>query len=232
MMVQVSVVILTFNEERNIGRCIDSVKSFADEVVVVDSFSTDGAEKICEQKGARFIKHAWEGYIEQKNFAMTQAKYMHVLSLDADEEVSGELAKSIIAAKENWRYDGYTMNRLNNYCGQWIRHGGWYPDRKLRLMDSKKGKWGGVNPHDKYELNEGTTCGRLNGDLFHYSYNTLTEHVLQQNKFSEISADDFTNIKDLYTPAALKGKGAGVLYDLKDEKKAITNYRKTYSRPH
>ncbi|TND08535.1 MAG: hypothetical protein FD123_2039 [Bacteroidetes bacterium] len=187
--IQLSVVIITFNEERNIGRCLDAVKDIADDIVVVDSFSTDRTETICREKGARFVQHVFEGHIEQKNWAITQAKFPHVLSLDADEAPDDELKKAILAAKTNWTHDGYSMNRLTNYCGQWIRHCGWYPDVKLRLWNSRKGRWGGVNPHDKYELTEkGATEKHLPGNILHYSYYTVDEHYKQADKFAGIAA--------------------------------------------
>ena len=183
-----SVVIITYNEERNIGRCLESVKEIADEIVVVDSLSTDRTQEICRNFGARVIGHAFEGHIAQKNFAIKQATYPHQLSLDADEALSEELLKEIKKVKESWKYNGYTMNRLSNYCGRWIRHSGWYPDTKLRLYDSGKGKWTGLDPHDRFELEEGTTA-HLNGDLLHYTYYTVEEHILQANKFSTIAAN-------------------------------------------
>src|ERR1051326_6696940 len=188
-MIQLSVVIITFNEEKNIGRCLDSVKDVADDIVVVDSFSSDKTKEICKAKDARFIQHKFEGHIEQKNFAVTQAKFPHILSLDADEALSDELKKNILEAKKNWKYDGYYMNRLTNYCGQWIHHCGWYPDKKLRLFDSRKGKWGGMNPHDKYEMKSGDhATGFLKGDILHYSYYSVEEHYKQVEKFSAIAA--------------------------------------------
>ena len=188
-MPSISVVIITFNEEKNIGRCLDSVMPVADDLVVIDSYSTDKTEQICKEKGARFVQHAFEGHIEQKNWAITQAKYPYILSLDADEELSETLQKSIVQIKEKWEKDGYYMNRLNNYCGKWVRHCGWYPDKKLRLWDSRKGKWGGKNPHDKYELNEGATSGKLNGDLLHFSFHSIEQHINQINLFSRIKAE-------------------------------------------
>src|SRR5436190_10289340 len=125
-----SVVVITFNEERNIGRCLASVAAVADDIVVVDSFSTDRTEAIAREHGARFVQHAFEGHIEQKNWAVTQAAHPFILSLDADEAVDDRLLDSIRRGKDQ-NADGYTMNRLTNYCGTWIRHGGWYPDRKL-----------------------------------------------------------------------------------------------------
>lgn len=188
MKVSVSVVIITLNEERNIGKCLDSVKTIADDVVVVDSFSTDKTEAICIAHGARFVKHRFEGHIQQKNYAITQAKFPHILSLDADEVLSEELIEAIKKVKNNWNADGYSMNRLNNYCGKWIHHSGWYPDRKLRLWDSSKGEWTGINPHDRYEMHPGARIKHLEGDILHYSFSTISEHISQINKFSDISA--------------------------------------------
>jgi glycosyltransferase involved in cell wall biosynthesis len=133
-MQKISVVIITYNEEKDIGRCLDAVKDVADDIVVVDSFSTDRTEEICKEKGARFVQHKFEGHIQQKNWAITQARYPHVLSLDADEVVSERLQKEILKVKENWQADGYYFNRMTNYCGKWIKHCGWYPDRKIAFM--------------------------------------------------------------------------------------------------
>lgn len=184
-----SVVIITFNEEKNIGRCIDSVKDIADDIVVVDSFSKDKTKEICLSKGVRFIEHAFEGHIQQKNWAITQAKYPHVLSLDADEALDETLKKSIAEAKNNWTHDGYYMNRLTNYCGSWVHHCGWYPDTKLRLWDSTKGAWTGTNPHDRYELFDGDkNTKHIKGDILHYSYYTIEDHYKQVNYFTDILA--------------------------------------------
>jgi len=193
-MPKLSVVIITFNEERNIGRCIGSVREVADEIVVVDSFSTDRTREICENSGVKFIEHAFEGHIQQKNFAITQAKYPHQLSLDADEALSEELKAEILKIKVDWKSDGYRMNRLTNYCGKWIHHCGWYPDTKLRLYDSTKGAWGGVNPHDKFEMNPGSKVGFLKGDILHYSYYTVEEHIRQADKFSTIAAKELVSL--------------------------------------
>jgi len=193
-MPQLSVVIITYNEERNIARCLDSVNGVADDIVVVDSFSKDKTKDIAESKGARVVMHEFAGHIEQKNWAITQAKFPFILSLDADEALSEELQKSILLAKNSKQHDGYTMNRLTNYCGKWVSHCGWYPDTKLRLWDSTKGKWGGINPHDKYEMTAGSSIIHLKGDILHYSYYTLTDHINQVNKFTDISANALFNM--------------------------------------
>lgn len=187
-MVKISAVIITFNEEKNIERCINSVKSVVDEVVVVDSYSKDKTEDICRQQGVNFIKHPFEGHIQQKNFAASKAKYNIVLSLDADEALSDDLKNSIIRVKSNFVADGYFFNRLSSYCGQWIRHCGWYPDRKLRLWDRTKGQWGGENPHDKFIMVKGAQVKHLKGDLLHYTFHTVDQHMDTVNKFSGIAA--------------------------------------------
>jgi glycosyltransferase involved in cell wall biosynthesis len=193
-MIPISVVIITFNEEKNIARCINSVKPIADEVVVLDSFSKDATKSICESLGVKFYEHAFDGHIEQKNRAITYATYPHVLSLDADEALDENLTNAIIAIKKNWTHDGYYMNRLTNYCGHWVKHCNWYPDTKLRLWDSRKGSWTGINPHDKYELKSGDkNTMQIKGDILHYSYYTVQDHYKQVEYFTNIASKSFVN---------------------------------------
>ena len=192
-MLKLSVVIITLNEERNIGRCIESVLDIADEIVVVDSFSTDKTEEICCNYEVKFIKHAFEGYIEQKNFALQQSLYPNVLSIDADEALSVELQESILKVKQNNEFDGYIVKRLTNYCGKWIKHCGWYPDRKLRLIDKRKGHWEGINPHDMLVLEKDCKISQLRGNMYHYSYYTISDHLRQLDKFTEISSKELFN---------------------------------------
>lgn len=186
---KLSAVIITFNEERNIGRCLSSLKDVADEIVVVDSFSKDSTKQICLGHGARFIENPFEGHIQQKNVAIDVAKGDYILSLDADEALTPELEKSIRTVKESSDpKDGYTMNRLTNYCGKWIHHCGWYPDTKVRLIRKGAGKWTGVNPHDRLDLFPGNSEGHLEGDLLHYSYYTAEDHLKQIEFFGKIAA--------------------------------------------
>ena len=185
---KISAVIITYNEEANIERCLESLEGTVDEVLVVDSFSSDRTADICKRKGVDFIQHPFKGHIEQKNYALSCAGNDYVLSMDADEALSDNLIQSIRAAKQNWRADGYSVNRLTNYCGKWIRHCGWYPDKKVRLWDRRKGHWGGVNPHDHVVMDESSRIRHLSGDLLHYSYPTIRDHVSQINSFSEIAA--------------------------------------------
>ncbi len=191
-MPQISVVIITYNEEKNIARCLDSVKDVADEIVVLDSFSTDKTKEICEAKGVKFHQHKFDGHIQQKNRAITYATFPHVLSLDADEALDDTLKKSIIEVKDSFSKDGYYMNRLTNYCGHWVKHCNWYPDKKMRLWDSRKGSWTGINPHDKYELKEGDrNTGYLKGDILHYSYYSVEDHYKQVEYFTNIASKAF-----------------------------------------
>ena len=187
MTIQISAVIITFNEEKNIERCLKSLQGIVDEIVVVDSFSTDRTKDICLKFGVRFFEHPFENYSEQKNFAAIQANYPFVLSLDADEALSTDLQHSIQSVKLNGNSDGYSMNRLTNYCGKWIRHAG-YPDAKIRLWDIRKGKWDDRIVHEKVVMETGSTIKRLKGDLRHYSYYSLEGHLIQQNKYAANSA--------------------------------------------
>src|ERR1700748_3129589 len=122
--IKLSVVIITFNEERNIERCLLSVKDVADEVVVLDSFSADRTKEICLKHNVKFFEHAFDGHIQQKNRAITYASFPHILSLDADEALDETLKKSVLAAKAGFKLDGYYINRLTNYCGHWVKHCG------------------------------------------------------------------------------------------------------------
>ncbi len=186
--VKLSAVVITYNEEDNIGRCLESLMDTVDEIVVVDSYSSDATPEICKEKGVNFLQHPFEGHIEQKNYALSCATSDYVLSLDADEALSETLMQSIQAAKKNWHADGYWVNRLTNYCGKWIRHCGWYPDRKIRMWDRRKGHWGGVNPHDHVVMAMNSRMHHLRGDLLHYSYPTIRDHISQINSFSDIAA--------------------------------------------
>lgn len=188
-MTKISAVIITFNEERNIERCLRSLHGVADEIVVVDSFSTDNTEEICRQYKVKFIQNKWPGYTEQKNFANSQASHDHILSLDADEALSEELRNNILSNKGNDLGPGYEINRLTNYCGHWIKHGSWYPDRQLRLFNRTKGKWEGERIHERFVMADGKKPERLKGDLLHYSYYTIGEHVDQANHFTTITAE-------------------------------------------
>lgn len=188
---KLSVVIITYNEERNIARCIHSVKNIADEIIVVDSFSTDHTVQIAGSLGATIFHNAFSGHVNQKNFALKLATYPLILSLDADEAVDGNLAISILKVKKEGMKKGYTMNRLNNYCGQWIKHGAWYPDIKLRLIRNGSANWRGMNPHDRLELINAEIPVHLNGNILHYSYQSFHEHLTKSTRYAEIGARSY-----------------------------------------
>ncbi len=187
-MEKLSVVVITFNEESNIERCLNSVKNIADDIVIIDSYSNDRTKELSEKLGARVILQKFLGHIEQKNFAITQAKYPFILSLDADEAIDEKLEKEIIKIKQNRFSDGYTINRYNNYIGKWIDHGAWKSDVKLRLWDSRNGKWGGLNPHDVFEMKDGVSITKIKGNILHWSYKSVQEHQSKIEYFSDIAA--------------------------------------------
>jgi len=187
--IQISAVIITHNEEKNILRCIESLKDVADEIIIVDSFSTDKTLTTAYEFGATVVSHPWVGYAAQKNFANSIAKHDWVLSLDADEAISEKLKESIIKIKANAQADGYELSRLTNYCGHWIKHGDWYPDYKLRLWKKTMGNWQGFI-HEEIKMPANATVQKLSGDLLHYSYYSVLDHVGQMHKFTELMAQD------------------------------------------
>lgn len=188
MKIKLTVAIITYNEERNIERCLLSIIKIADEIIVIDSFSRDNTGNICSKYNVKFIQNEFKGHIEQKNFAISQAENKYILSLDADECLSEMAIQDIMSAKENWQFDGYSFNRLNNYCGKWIKHGGWYPDKKLRLWDSSKGSWQGENPHDEFVLSNHCSIKKLQSDIMHYTLSSTEEHIKQIQYFTDIAS--------------------------------------------
>ncbi len=186
--IKISAVIITKNEENNIGRCLDSLAEVADEIIVIDSFSTDATQSICNTYGVYFEQRVFDDYSGQKNYGNSLAKYPFILSLDADEVLSDTLKASILAVKANPVADAYYCHRLTNYSGQWIRHCGWYPDTKLRLFDKTKAQWQG-KIHEQIKLDTQNTQ-LLEGDLLHYSFGSLADHAAQINRFTELAAQD------------------------------------------
>jgi glycosyltransferase involved in cell wall biosynthesis len=183
-------VIITFNEERNIERCITSLKNVCDEIIVLDSFSTDQTEAICRALHVKFLQHAFDGHIQQKNRALQLAETEWVLSLDADEALTDELSDSILKVKQNPSGEAYAFNRLTNYCGHWVKHCGWYPDTKTRLVKKDGAQWTGVNPHDRLERIDQGKVETLTGDLLHYSYYTKEDHFKQIEYFGNIASKE------------------------------------------
>lgn len=186
--IKISATIITFNEEKKIEGCLKSLLGVADEIIVIDSCSMDRTETICRQYPVKFISHQFEGYVAQKNYAVLQASYDYILSLDADERLSNELKDSILQLKNNWgNVHGYAVDRFNYYCGKWMYFSGWYPERKIRLWDRRKAQWGGTDPHDFVHVPKNKTK-TLKGNLIHYAYLTVDEHLQQVYKFAEIAA--------------------------------------------
>lgn len=188
-MEKISAVIITQDEERNIGRCLESLRGVADEVVVVDSGSSDGTEAICRAAAVRFVHHDWAGYSEQKNYANRLATHSWLLSIDADEAVSPELRDSLMRLKEHGLDSAtvYSVNRLNNYCGQWIRHCGWYPDARVRLWHKDVAVWDGL-VHEELRYTVQVRHAKLKGDLLHYSFYSFEDYARRQVHYAALSA--------------------------------------------
>lgn len=188
----ISACIITFNEEKNIRDCLESIK-WVDDIVVVDSFSQDNTVQVSREYTDRVFETAWQGHVKQKNCALDHAKNEWVLCLDADERVSLELREEIERhlSEDDSEFDGYWFPRHSFYLGRWINHGGWYPDYKLRLFKKSKGRWGGKDPHDKVILQGRTE--RLSGELLHFVYRNLSHQLQTVDSFSTITARGFVS---------------------------------------
>ena len=185
---KLSVIIITLNEERNIGRLLTSVESIADEVIVLDSFSTDKTAEICAKHDATFIQEKWQGYSATKNLANSKASHEWIFSIDADEEVDQELVAAILNQKNKGFSQLYTVNRLTNYCGKWIKYSTWYPDKKIRIFPKSKSKWTGEFVHEELYFTEQMKTQELSGHLNHYSYYDYKDHRDRADKYSILTA--------------------------------------------
>lgn len=190
-MTQISAVVITFNEELNIGRCIESLISVADEIIVIDSFSSDKTKEICSQYPIQFIQIEWMGYSETKNYGNSLARYNYILSIDADESLSYALQDEIKLLKTKKIEGVYDINRITNYCGKWIRHGGWFPDWKLRLFPKEYCNWNSSIVHEELECVINLSYSRLNGLLEHYSYYSFEQHQEKADKYSILTAQKY-----------------------------------------
>ncbi len=185
---KISATIITFNEERNVARVIESLRC-CDEVVVVDSGSNDRTVEIASKLGARVIETNWRGYAGQKNFAAEQAENDWILSLDADESLSEALEADIWQLKKNGpRFEAYSMPRLAQYLGRWILHSGWYPDRKVRLYDRRRARWAGDFVHESVQVDG--NIGHLNSNVLHFTCDSLSEHLRTMDRYTTLAAEE------------------------------------------
>ena len=185
----ISAALITHNEEHNIAAALQSL-SWVDEIVVVDSGSNDGTLEICRQYTDRIFHRDWTGYVDQKNFAVKNARHPWIFSLDADERVSPELRGEIVDLSERgFSKPGYKIPRVAFFMGRWIRHGDWYPDYQLRLFDRTKGKWEGGRVHESVKVRE--TPGYLKGDILHYTYRNLSDYLKRLEIYTNLAAFDY-----------------------------------------
>lgn len=185
---KITATIITLNEERNIARAIESLRC-CDEILILDSGSTDRTVELADKLGARVLEAGWRGFAGQKNWAAEQAAYDWILSLDADEALSESLEAEVLTLKKNGPgCDGYTMPRLARYLGRWIFHSGWYPDRKLRLYDRRKAKWIGDFVHESVSLTG--KVGHLDSNILHFTCESLSEHVKTMERYTTLAAQE------------------------------------------
>jgi glycosyltransferase involved in cell wall biosynthesis len=190
-MEKLSAVIITYNEEEHLQTCLTSLKDVADEIVVLDSFSTDKTKEICLDAGVRFHEHIFDGYVKQKNRALKLAQYDLVLSLDGDEALSSEANNKILQIKENRSADAYLFNRKNNYCGKWMEFTSLYPDRKIRLFDKAKALWDGYDPHDHIKILDEAIVIKTESDILHWVYKSKEDHMEKAEKFATIASQSY-----------------------------------------
>ena len=188
-----SVVVMTYNEEVDLPRCLESVKGVGDEIFILDSFSTDRTLDVARQFGARVEQHAFGSYVEQKKRLVEKAANDWVFCIDADEYLSDELRKSILRIKSSNHFDGYFNNRRNKIGERWINHGSWYPDRKIRLFDRRKVKITGQDPHDVMTPEKDARIGRLKGDLMHIADENFESRHQKNEKHSTRAAEALFN---------------------------------------
>lgn len=184
---KISACVICFNEERKIRRCLRSL-AWCDEIVVMDSFSTDRTAEICREYTGRVVQQTWLGYVGQRNAVRQLARHPWILYLDSDEEVSPALRDEILAEFERGTgpFAGYEFPRIVYFLGRWIRHGEWYPDVKLRLFHKERGRTEGVEPHDRVVVSG--PVKRLRNPVWHYTYEDVEDQVETMNRFTTISA--------------------------------------------
>jgi glycosyltransferase involved in cell wall biosynthesis len=184
----ISAVIITLNEENSILRCLTSIADICDEILVIDSRSTDKTKEICEAfPKVRFIEMDWLGYSQTKNKGHALASHNWILSIDADECLDESCVQSILQVKDNLS-GAYTFNRKNFYGQQWVKHGGWYPDVKVRLFDKTLCRWKGDHVHEVLQVNAGVQIIQLKGDIEHYTVTSNAQHLQTIHKYAKLAA--------------------------------------------
>jgi glycosyltransferase involved in cell wall biosynthesis len=185
---KITATIITLNEERNIARAIESLRC-SDEILIVDSGSTDRTVELAQNLGVRVLEAGWLGYAAQKNWAAEHANHEWILSLDADEALSEALEAEIWNLKKTGpAFDAYTMPRLARYLGRWIYHSGWYPDRKIRLYHRDQAKWVGDFVHESVQARG--RVGHLNSNILHFTCESLSEHVKTMDRYTTLAAQE------------------------------------------
>ncbi len=184
-----SVAIITLNEEKNLERTLKSVQDFADEIVIVDSGSTDRTEEIAKKFGAKFVYQKWLGYGPQRNMAIDLSSSDWVLNIDADEEISEELARKIKAIKENSRTKVYKINFMSVCFGKKIKHGGWSNSYRIRLFKKDAGRFNENAVHEEFITKE--EVSKLNEYIYHHSYSDLADYLRKFNKYTTLGAVEY-----------------------------------------
>lgn len=202
---RLSVVIITRNEENNIDRCLRSVKDIADEIVVVDAMSTDKTVEICKKYGAKVYEREWDDFSSQKNYANDKATEEYIFSIDADEELTEELKKSILRKKADGLGEriAYETKRLTYFCGNPVKHCGWYPDKKVRLWKKSECRWKGL-VHEKLEFDMPVKTETLNGDLNHYTITDLSQQISKIMTYADYRIETLEKENKLYKPTVFK----------------------------
>jgi glycosyltransferase involved in cell wall biosynthesis len=205
-MSKISSIVICKNEEKNISRCLESLRQVSDEIIVVDSFSEDKTVDIARDIATKVFQREFVSYGDQKNWAISQAIHNNILSLDADECLSDELIVELEELKKRNIDCAYFFTRRINFCGQWIKYGSWNPDQKIRLWDRRSGRWNTPLVHERVEIDENYKIGFLNSPILHYTSHSIDAHIGQINRFSSLKAKELleNNVKPNFIQLFIK----------------------------